>query len=109
LLAYATSAEHKGYQVFIPGFLGNDLADPSWFPPNSKEKQMAMGRFFGPKGPANAGVMLEKLKSVVEKIKEENSAITAFGVMGYCWGAKVSLALTKYVAHRRFGALNTIC
>jgi hypothetical protein len=48
-----------------------------------------MGKLFGPGGLANAGVMGAKLREVVDAIKAEGG-VEKFGVVGYCWGAKVS-------------------
>lgn len=79
LLGHATSGPHQ-YQVFIPDFLEGNLADPGWFPPDSAAKQQAMGKYFGPGGPASAGTMIGKLASVVESIKE--SGIEKIAVVG---------------------------
>ncbi|KAF2430405.1 hypothetical protein EJ08DRAFT_679211 [Tothia fuscella] len=87
LLAHATSGPHQ-YQVFIPGFLEGVTADPAWFPPDSAEKRAAMGKYFGPSGPAGAAGMIKKLENVVEALKGEG--MEKFAVVGYCWGAKVS-------------------
>jgi dienelactone hydrolase len=95
LLAHTTSKEHQ-FQVYIPDFLEGNLADPGWFPPNTPEKQQALGKFFRPGGPGEAGTMLAKLLSFVKVLKEANSGITKFGVMGYCWGAKVSISLPNH-------------
>jgi dienelactone hydrolase len=94
LLGHATSGPRQ-YQVLIPDFLEGNLADPGWFPPDSAEKQQAMGKYFGPAGPAGAGVMLGKLASVVEAVKE--SGIEKIAVVGYCWGAKVRTYLCVLV------------
>jgi dienelactone hydrolase len=91
LLAHTTSKEHQ-YQVYIPDFLEGNLADPGWFPPDTPEKQQAMGKFFTPGGPGEAGAMLAKLHSFVKTLKGANSGITKFAVMGYCWGAKVCVS-----------------
>jgi dienelactone hydrolase len=89
LLAHTVSKEHQ-YQVYIPDFLEGKLADPAWFPPDTPEKQQAMGKYFTPGGPGEADVLLAKVLSFVKALKESNSGITKLGLMGYCWGAKVS-------------------
>jgi len=97
LLAHASGDEHE-YQVFIPDFLEGNVADPAWFaPPASKEKQMAMGKYFGPGGPGNIGDTLKKLDETVQAIK--SGGIEKVAVVGYCWGAKiVSLAAVEGTA-----------
>jgi len=93
ILAHASS-KHQ-FRVFIPDFLVGNLADPNWFPPDTAEKRKAVGSYFGPQGPANADVMLSKLLSIVDVLKEEKS-VQKLGVVGYCWGAKiVSVASTE--------------
>jgi len=89
LLAHA-GGKHP-FQVLIPDFLEGSYADPNWFEPSkaTPEMRMAMGKFFGPGGPANPTVMQKKLIEVVEEIKG-GGEVEKFGVMGYCWGAKVS-------------------
>ncbi|KAF2100507.1 dienelactone hydrolase [Rhizodiscina lignyota] len=79
-------------RVFMPDFLAGNLADPAWFPPDTAEKQAAMGRYFGPSGPADAQKMIGALLSVREKIGSgEFGQFEKFGVIGYCWGAKIAV------------------
>lgn len=79
-------------RVFMPDLLAGNLADPGWFPPDTTEKQAAMGRYFGPSGPANAQKMLSSLLAVREKVSSgEYGAFEKFGVIGYCWGAKIAV------------------
>ena len=50
-----------------------------------------MGKFFGPGGAAEGDVMAKALLDFVQKVKASDRKIEKFGVMGYCWGAKVML------------------
>jgi dienelactone hydrolase len=87
LLAYGKDG--KKFQVFIPDFLP-EKASPSWFEPDvTLEERAAMGRMFGPGGSANAGVMKTALEKVSDAIKTQHP-VEKLGVLGYCWGAKVS-------------------
>jgi dienelactone hydrolase len=90
LLAYGK--EGKKFQVFIPDFLP-EKASPSWFEPDvTPEEKAAMGKMFGPGGSANAGVMKAALEKVADVIKTQHP-VEKLGVLGYCWGAKVSRLL----------------
>jgi dienelactone hydrolase len=97
ILAHA-EGKHS-FQVYIPDFLEGSYADPAWFPPEkaSVEARQAMGKYFSPgSGPAAADVMMGKLKAVVDALKANASGVEKYGLMGYCWGAKiVSLSTTE--------------
>lgn len=90
ILAHSTSSDHQ-YQAYMPDFMKGEVAQAAWFEPGSddKERQTSIMKFFGPGGPAEIPATVEKLKEVVEAIKKENPNVKKFGVIGYCWGAKV--------------------
>jgi dienelactone hydrolase len=48
-----------------------------------------MGKYFGPGGPAQANKMIGQLEAVVKDLKEKEK-LEKLGIVGYCWGAKVS-------------------
>ncbi|KAF2666192.1 hypothetical protein BT63DRAFT_458558 [Microthyrium microscopicum] len=94
----AASGKHP-FQVLIPDFLKGEYAQGSWFGPNAGEEgKKAIGKYFGPDGVGNPGVVTGLLKKVVEEIKGAGT-VTKFGAVGYCWGAKiVSINLTEGTA-----------
>jgi hypothetical protein len=49
----------------------------------SPKDRAAMGKYFGPGGSANAIAMLQKMKSVIDEIKD-NGVVQKMSVMGYC-------------------------
>ena len=75
-----------GTTVYIPDFLKGNYACPSWFPPDTEEKQKAMGAFFG--GPANPESTIQKFYELVQ-LKTKNEPGTKLATVGLCWGAKV--------------------
>lgn len=72
----------------MPDFLGENLADPAWFPPETAEQQTAVANYFGPRGPAQAEKMRNQLTQVLETL---NGKFTKYAIMGYCWGAKIAV------------------
>jgi hypothetical protein len=71
----------------MPDLMEGSVADPAWFT-GAEGAQKKMGEFFGPGGPCYPPTMIEEVMGVVKEIKE--SGVEKIGVMGYCWGAKVS-------------------
>ena len=87
LLAYGGESSHQ-YQVFVPDFLQGQYANAAWFPPDTEEKQQALGAYFG--GHANFGKAKEKIPAVIKDIEQETKGtITKWAVVGLCWGGKV--------------------
>jgi len=79
--------EHP-YQVFMPDFFDGKPADISWYPPDNEEKGKKLGEFF--KGPAAPPKTVERVPKVVKEIQSKEKRIESWGVVGYCWGGKVS-------------------
>lgn len=90
----ATSDKENKYQVFMPDFFEGNPADISWYPPDTKEKGEKLGAFFGAQGapPKTVG----RIPKVISEIKAQHPEITTWGVIGFCWGGKVTnLSSTK--------------
>ncbi|KAF6220729.1 hypothetical protein HO133_003162 [Letharia lupina] len=88
LLAYGGESSHQ-YQVFVPDFLRGQYASHTWFPPDTEEKQKAIGAYFG--GHANFGTAKEKIPAVIKEIEQETKGtITKWAAVGLCWGGKVA-------------------
>ncbi|EGP87715.1 unnamed protein product [Zymoseptoria tritici ST99CH_1A5] len=78
--------EHKK-QVFIPDFFDGEPADISWYPPDNKEKEEKLGKFFSTK--AAPPKTLERIPKVIEELNKKNPNIKQWGILGYCWGGKI--------------------
>ncbi|KAJ4548973.1 hypothetical protein HRR80_008243 [Exophiala dermatitidis] len=87
ILAYADK-DHP-YQIFMPDFFEGEPADISWYPPDTEEKGKKLGEFFQTK--AAPPKTVERVKKVMEELKSKHPHLKEWGVMGYCWGGKVSV------------------
>jgi len=83
----STSDKDHTYQVFMPDFFEGKPADISWYPPDNKEKEQALGNFFQTTGapPKTA----EKVPGLLKEIEKKYSSINTWGVVGFCWGGKI--------------------
>jgi len=84
ILAYSDS-EHP-YQVFMPDFFEENAADISWYPPDNKEKEEKLGKFFQER--AQPSKTLPRVPKVVKEL-EEKRGVEKWGVVGFCWGGKI--------------------
>lgn len=80
--------EHQ-YQVFMPDFFKDEPLSIDDFPPDTDEKKARLGKFFKEK--ASPPDTVSKIPSLVKAAEKYNSAITTWGVMGYCWGGKIAV------------------
>ena len=72
----------------MPDFFKGKYAEHSWLPPDTKEKEEALGNFF--KSPANPPENAKKVPDIVKEItKKTGGTITKWGVLGMCWGGKI--------------------
>jgi len=83
----STSDKDHQYQVFMPDFFEGKPADISWYPPDNKEKEEALGNFFQTTGapPTTA----KKVPGLLKEFEKFNSNIKTWGVVGFCWGGKI--------------------
>lgn len=88
----ATGDSEQSYQVFMPDFFDGEPADISWYPPDNEEKGKLLGEFFNTKAapPKN----IARVRKIVEEIKTKNPSITDFGVLGFCWGGKITTLIS---------------
>lgn len=86
ILAHADK-EHQ-YQVFMPDFFEGNPADISWYPPDTEEKGKKLGEFF--QTAAAPPKTVAKVNSVISELQAKNAGIKSWGIVGYCWGGKVS-------------------
>jgi len=72
----------------MPDFLDGEPADISWYPPDTKEKEEKLGNFFQTK--ADPKLHLPKIKDCVAEALKKFPQIESWGIVGYCWGAKIA-------------------
>lgn len=90
ILAY--SDDHQKYKVFMPDWFNGKPLPIEVFPPQTDEQQKQLGDFFGTYPPPKiAGLVPDYVKAV----KDKNSSLSKFGILGFCWGGKVVALTTK--------------
>lgn len=83
ILAYS---DEQKYKVYIPDWFQGKPCPIEIYPPDNDEKKKQLGDFFGTNPPPKvAGLMPDYVKA----IKDSNTSISKFGVLGFCWGGKV--------------------
>ena len=75
--------------MYIPDFFRGGGIHPSWFPPDTEEKQQKIQKFKD--GPAQ----IEPSAAIVPKVIEELRRISGekfakYFAVGFCWGSKVA-------------------
>lgn len=83
----AHSDKKNEYLVFMPDFFDGKPADLAWMPPDTPEKQQALGGFFQAQGAPPAAV--GKIPGIVKAIGDQYPQIKKWGGLGFCWGGKV--------------------
>ena len=84
----ATSDKGKEYKIFMPDWFEGQPADISWYPPDTDEKGKKLGEFF--QTAAAPPKTIEKVNRVIRELKSSNPGVNEWGIVGYCWGGKVS-------------------
>lgn len=97
ILAYTD--KDRQYQVFMPDFLEGNPADVSWYPPDNKEKEEKLGKFF--QTTAAPPKTLPRIPKIADELSKSRG-IEKWAIIGYCWGGKLvnlsSQAGTKFKA-----------
>ncbi|KAF4971497.1 hypothetical protein FZEAL_9840 [Fusarium zealandicum] len=88
----AFSDAHCKYKVFIPDWFNGNPCPIEWYPPDNKDKEEKLGKFFGTYPPPK---IADQVPDYVKAIKEQDSTISKLGLLGYCWGGKVVALATK--------------
>lgn len=97
-----TADEHHQFQVFMPDWFNGKPAEVSWYPPDNEEKLKSLNTFLSDIGSPKKAI--EKIPSVVNEIVEKSGGtIKKFGVIGLCWGAKISILTAQ--SNKIFGAI----
>lgn len=72
----------------MPDFFEGSPADISWYPPDNEEKGKKLGAFF--QNEAAPPKTLPRIPKCVEELKNGSAkGISDWGIVGYCWGAKM--------------------
>lgn len=83
----AHSNTERSYRVFMPDFFEGNPADISWYPPDNPDKKQKLQGFL--QGPAEPHKAAQKISEITEDLKQKYPSIESWGVVGYCWGAKM--------------------
>lgn len=83
----ATGDTEQNYQVFVPDFFEGNPADISWYPPDTDEKGQKLGKWFETAAPPKH---LPKVPGLIKAARERNPNIKSWGIIGYCWGGKMT-------------------
>jgi len=78
------------YMVFIPDFFEGSPADLAWYPPDTDEKGAKLGEWFKSAAPPKH---LPKIPGIVDAAQKYNENIRTWGIIGYCWGGKMTSLL----------------
>lgn len=68
-------------------FFDGKPADIAWYPPDNKEKEEKLGKFFSTQ--AAPPKTLERVPKVIDEIKTKKPSIKEWAAVGFCWGGKV--------------------
>ncbi|KAL1992855.1 hypothetical protein VTN49DRAFT_3611 [Thermomyces lanuginosus] len=97
----SSDADNK-YRVFIPDFFEGEPCDISIFPPKTDEHKQYLSNFFATKAVPSKAV--SRIPSIVEEAnKLAPSGSFQWGIVGYCWGGKVT-SLTAGEQNKTFKA-----
>ncbi|GFP59349.1 uncharacterized AIM2 family protein C30D10.14 [Trichoderma asperellum] len=96
----AFSDDHQKYKVFMPDWFKGKPCPIEYYPPDTPEKQKALGEFFATFPPPKiAGYVPE----YVDAVKAHSPSVSKLAMLGYCWGGKV-VALTVKAPTNPFAA-----
>ncbi|KAF2816648.1 dienelactone hydrolase family protein [Mytilinidion resinicola] len=99
----STSTSTQHYKIFMPDWFDDAPADLAMYPPVTPEQHAYITAFMtGPAAPADT---LPKIPAYFAAIKEANPQITSWGVVGYCWGAKIASLLANPAAGFKAAAM----
>ncbi|KAL7270951.1 hypothetical protein RUND412_006328 [Rhizina undulata] len=89
-----------GHLVIMPDFFHGKPLEITVIPPNTPEKQAKLQSFFA--GPASPPTNVAVAQNLFPTLQSQFSETKRWGVIGYCWGGKITTLLsgkdTKFVA-----------
>ncbi|PWN48565.1 alpha/beta-hydrolase [Violaceomyces palustris] len=77
----------KDTKLVMPDFFRGKPFPQEYYPPDTKEKQEALQKFFGEAG--DFGARKPELEAVANELKSKGAS--KVGLLGYCWGGKLSV------------------
>lgn len=89
ILAYSNTETPS--LVYLPDFLKGDVAQNSWFPPDTEERRSASGAWMQKTLDAAAHSAL--FEETFNAAASAHPDITSWGIIGYCWGGKMVAVL----------------
>ncbi|PKS09420.1 hypothetical protein jhhlp_004035 [Lomentospora prolificans] len=87
----ATSDKQK-YRVFIPDWFKGTPADIAWYPPENDEQKEKLGAWFSKNG---FNETVPKVPGYLDALKQKYPNIKSWGILGFCWGGKVTTLVTS--------------
>ncbi|KAL7806322.1 Alpha/Beta hydrolase protein [Trichoderma gracile] len=90
ILAY--SNDHQKYKVFMPDWFKGKPCPIEYYPPDTEEKQKALGAFFGEFPPPKIAGLVP---AYVDAVKAHSPSVSKLAILGYCWGGKVAALAVK--------------
>ncbi|KAH8882625.1 alpha/beta-hydrolase [Thozetella sp. PMI_491] len=87
----STSDDHQKYKVFMPDFFHGNPCPIEWYPPDTEQKMKDVGAWFGQHPPQGVA---DKLPALVKAIEAKYPSIKSWGIIGYCFGGKVTSIIT---------------
>lgn len=78
--------------VVMPDYFFGSPMDIKVFPPDTPEKQTKLQAFF--RAEADLSKAQENTHKFLPALKEEHKSIEGMGVIGYCWGGKITALLS---------------
>jgi dienelactone hydrolase len=72
----------------VPDFFEGRPADISWYPPDNKDKEAKLGKFFEEQGAP--GKTVPRVPKIVGELGK-SYGVEKWAVLGFCWGGKVRL------------------
>jgi len=85
-------SDKQKYKVYMPDWFKGNACAIDIYPPDNDDKKKRLGEFLGTYNPPK---IAGEIPGYVKAIKDTNSSITKFGILGLCWGGKVAALAVK--------------
>lgn len=83
----AHSDDNQKYKVYMPDWFKGKPCPIEIYPPDNDDKKKQLNDFFGTYPPPKVA---GQIPDYVKAVKEKDSSISKFAILGYCWGGKVA-------------------
>ncbi|EAW13488.1 dienelactone hydrolase family protein [Aspergillus clavatus NRRL 1] len=88
----ATGDAQRQYKLFMPDWFKRNPCPIEWYPPDTEEKQKNLRNWFGQHAPNSVA---DALPEYVRAVQAANPSIQSWGLIGFCWGGKVTELITS--------------